>query len=280
MLPRCHDAGRSSVGSSSGDVRGVDGWVMVMSGGAEWEYAAEFARLAGQLQKEPSEGPTMDRVVGLAVDTIEACEWCAITVLEPDGRLASPAASDRVAEQAAELQLQLGEGPCLETAWNLGVLMADAEEMDARWPRWAPAAGGLGIQSILCVRLALSQGSLVASLNLFARRPSGFDATDLAIASIFARHAAAALAAARAQDGLRAAARSRQIIGVAEGLLMQRYGLTLDQAFELLLRYSQSNNVALRVLAEQLVQSGGIPASTPNESDAGLDHTLHSDHDD
>jgi hypothetical protein len=111
---------------------------------------------------------------------------------------------------------------------------------------------------MFCIRLPLATRAQVASLNLAADRRQAFDTTDIAIASIFARHAAAALDRARDGDDLRAAVRSRQLIGVAEGILMQRFGLGLDQAFELLRRYSQSHNIKLRVLAERLVETGQL----------------------
>ena len=53
--------------------------------------------------------------------------------------------------------------------------------------------------------------------------------------------------------------RSRQVIGVSQSLLMQRFNLSLDQSFEVLRRYSQNQNLKLRELAEQLVIEGRIP---------------------
>lgn len=41
-------------------------------------------------------------------------------------------------------------------------------------------------------------------------------------------------------------------------MLTQRYGLTLDQSFEVLRRYSQDQNIKVREFAEQLVLAGRI----------------------
>jgi hypothetical protein len=105
----------------------------------------------------------------------------------------------------------------------------------------------------------------LAGLNLYAKQTHAYDHTDLAIASIFARHASAALTDARAYEGSQAAVRSRQTIGVAQGMLMQRYHLTLDQAFEVLRRYSQNYNIKLKDLAARLTQEGHIPEANPGD---------------
>jgi GAF domain-containing protein len=239
------------------------------------KYAADFAQLADELLAEHRELPTLDRIVTLAVEAVDGCDYCAITLRESNGRLSSPAATGPIAAQAAELEDQLREGPCVDVAVDMGTISVSDFETETRWPNWTPAAAALGIRSMLSIRLDVTGQPIAASLNLFAGQPAAFDSTDLAIASIFARHAATALAAVRTQEGLRAAARSRQIIGVAQGMLMQRFGLTLDQSFELLRRYSQTHNIKLRVLAETLAESGGVLTSAdpadPLEQAFGLD---------
>jgi GAF domain-containing protein len=241
------------------------------------EIARLFAGLAAQLQAEHHEQPTLDRIVELALQAIDAADHCAITVRNSDNQVTTPAATDPLAAKVAALEDELDEGPCLDTVWEFDIVTVTDMEHENRWPIWAPAASRLGIRSMLGVRLDITGQPVVASLNLFATRPSAFDPTDIAIAGIYARHASNALAAARYEEGLRAAARSRQIIGVAEGILMQRFGLTLDQSFELLRRYSLTYNVKLRVLADNLVRSGGLSAGGPATSDTpatGLEHAL------
>jgi GAF domain-containing protein len=225
------------------------------------KFARDFAELAAQLRAEHREQPTLDRIVTLAVQTIDSCNYCGITLRERNGELTAAATTGPVATEVAKLQHALGEGPCLEATWELDTVTVNDLQTETRWPNWAPAAAALGVRSVLSLRLEITGHPVTASLNLFASSPGAFDSTDLAMASIFARHAANALASARAEDNLRAAARSRQIIGVAQGILIQRFGLTLDQSFELLRRYSQTHNVKLRVLAEHLVEAGGIEPS-------------------
>ena len=225
----------------------------------ELAYAEEFADLSTQLLRERHEQPTLDRVVVLAVETIESSDYCSISV-RTGSQVETPATTDRVGQQADELQYRLGEGPCLEAIWSSDVCLIDDLLTDTRWPQWARLIAETGIRSALSVRIQGPAGDGLASLNLYARQPRAFDDTDLALATIFARHAGVAIHGARQQNHLTAAIQSRQLIGAAQGILMQRFGLDLDQAFELLRRYSQTYNVKLRQLAENLVRAGGIPA--------------------
>lgn len=222
------------------------------------KYAEEFAGLAEQLQRERHEQPTLDRIAVLAVETIDACDYCGISLRYADGKISTPASTSPIATEADARQYELAEGPCLESIWQADTFLVNDLSTEQRWPRWSAAAAALGIGSILSIRLDTADGDTLAALNLYSIEPGAFDHTDIAIASIYGRHAGGALAEARNQDGMETALRSRQVIGVAQGMLIQRFGLSLDQSFELLRRYSRDYNIKLRVLAENLVRSGGI----------------------
>lgn len=195
-------------------------------------------------------------------------------VRESDGRITTHAASDPIVRQVDELQYRLAEGPCVQAIWSMDSYLIEDLATDPRWPTWAPQAAALGIGSVLAVRLEVPGQEIDAALNLYAERRHAFEVTDLAVAGIFGAHAGTALGGARAQDQLRTALHSRQIIGVAQGILMQRFRLNLDQSFELLRRYSQDHNVKLRDLAEKLVGSGGIPDGDPAGATALLEQSF------
>ncbi|HEY9291301.1 MAG TPA: GAF and ANTAR domain-containing protein [Microlunatus sp.] len=238
-----------------------EGMVGGVAGDDDLQTAEEFSRLAAELSRQGPEGPTLDRIVTLAVETIDHCDYCGVSLRDDSGRITTPASTDPVVDQVDELQHRLAEGPCLDVLWALDTSFIDDTGTDDRWPRWTPEASRRGIGSVLSLRLEAPAGQAHASLNLYAEKPYAFDSTDLAIASIYARHAGTALNAARTQDQMSTALRSRQVIGVAQGILMQRFGLTLDGSFEVLRRYSQDHNVKLRVIAENLVRAGGLRAS-------------------
>ncbi len=106
----------------------------------------------------------------------------------------------------------------------------------------------------------------LGALQLYARLPAAFNATDRAQGLIFAAHAGMALGVARAQatergrtDHLQTALVSREIIGQAQGILMERERITAEQAFDLLRRSSQHLNRRLRDVAQELVDTGTVP---------------------
>ena len=96
-------------------------------------------------------------------------------------------------------------------------------------------------------------------LELFNSEPFAFDDDDIAVAHILARHASVAVGTARQEETLWQAIDARKLIGQAQGILMERFGLDGDRAFAVLQRYSQDNNVKLREVARRLVDTGLLP---------------------
>src|SRR5690606_3792525 len=139
---------------------------------------------------------------------------------------------------------------------------------DERWPNWGPRAAAVGIRSVLSVQLRSGDDVLLGALNLYAGEVGAFFRSDLDDALLFASHAGVALAQSREVGGLREALRSRHLIGVAQGMLMQRYNVTLDQAFAILSRHSQQSNVKLRDVAAEIVESGSLGAGTGESASA------------
>jgi hypothetical protein len=90
--------------------------------------------------------------------------------------------------------------------------------------------------------------------------PCWFDADALAVAEVLGRHASIALAAAREEESLWQAIDARKLIGQAQGILMERFDLDDERAFEVLRRYSQNTNTKLNEVARTLVHTRTLPA--------------------
>ena len=97
------------------------------------------------------------------------------------------------------------------------------------------------------------------SLSLVSSRPHAFDEEAVGLAAVFAAHATLALVGAEEVRNLTAMVSSRDVIGQAKGILMERLKLTNQEAFATLVRASQNNNIKLRVLCEQLNETGALP---------------------
>ncbi len=221
-----------------------------------------FSRVSQKLLARPGEAHTPQSVVDLAVETVHGCDWAGIT-LHRGGRLQTPASTDPVVTRADDLQYDLGEGPCIDAIWADDTYLAPDLADETRWPRWVPAARDLGIASILSVRLATHELT-VGGLNLYSSRPGVYDEDDVQVAHVYAAHAAAALAVSHQISTLQSALQTRHRIGVAQGILMQRFGVTIDQAFQVLRRTSQDHNIKLRDLAEDVIDARGIPPRYAN----------------
>lgn len=238
----------------------VGGSVMASAAGPgprQWgvPLTERLTQITQALLAEPEHESTLDRVVQLAVQTIPAADECGVVLRRPGGGIDTPAATSPTILELDDLQDELRQGPCVEAIWSLDTWVINDMTTEARWPQWTSHAVRAGIGSALSVRIE-THADVIGALNLYARAARAFDHTDIAVASIFARHTAYALAVVDQREQMNMALLSRQVIGAAQGMLMQRYGLNLDQSFEVLRRYSQESNIKLRDLAQHLVQHG------------------------
>lgn len=228
------------------------------------QHAREIAELAESLHAADGPVKTAEEVVAYACREVEA-DYGGITLIGRGGRLRTVAPSARVVAEVDVLQYALGEGPCRDASWEQQTLISQDLAIDRRWPRWGPKAADLGIGSALAVELTGADGRRIGAVNNYWTQPRIFSADDVAFASLFARHAALALANAMQLEGLNVALDGRKLIGQAQGILMERHGLDETHAFEVLRRYSQDHNLKLRQVAEYLVTTRNLPRS-PGDS--------------
>jgi GAF domain-containing protein len=223
-------------------------------------YAEEFARLAIDLHEQPGVPETVDVVLQYALGAVGA-DTGSVMLLRNGGRAVEIAGTtDPSATRADHLQLDTGEGPCLDAARDEtdSTVISDTRT-DERWPVWCKrVAGEVGIGSVLSVQLGTPKDR-AGALNLYAGQPGRFDADDQAVAHVLARHAAVALARSDRVAHLWQAIDARKLIGQAQGILMERFDLDADQAFAALRQYSQDNNLKLRDVAQRLVDTRRLP---------------------
>lgn len=221
-----------------------------------WRQVAARADLQQALQA----------VVDLAVDS-SAAPRASVTLVKDRYSLETAARSDDLVGLADELQYDLEEGPCLAAAEDGGVWLIPDTTTDERFPRWSPAVAELGLRSVCSVHL-FTQRQVLGALNLYYDQPQEFTTEDVEVAKVVAAHASVAMARLRGQIDLWRAIDSRHLVGQAQGILIERFGLTSEKAFEVLRRYSQQHNTKLREVAASLVETGALPG---DRLDPGLD---------
>ncbi|WP_432039494.1 GAF and ANTAR domain-containing protein [Streptomyces cucumeris] len=226
------------------------------------ELAVAVAEMSRTLLAQPSVQSTLDEIVRHAVNLVEGCENAGVLILENRKSVRTVAASSDLVHQSDAAQQDAGEGPCFDAARTLheAYRIEDMTESQPRWPRYAPKARELGVGSMMGFLLFTEEGSLGA-LDLYSSRPGVFTATSENVGWILASHAAVAFSSARSTAQLHTAMETRNEIGEALGIIMERFKVTEDQAFEVLKKSSQDQNIKLRDVAHAVVTTGRIPGA-------------------
>lgn len=225
--------------------------------GRRVDEAGELARMAVSLHEADTFVGAVDRVLEYAVAAL-ACDYAGLILVHEGRRVETVAATDPVVADLDAIQMEQGEGPDLEVIADREMVRVPDATVETRWPRWAAKVASTGVRSMLGTRLCTSE-TVIGSLNFYDRQPGRFTREDADVAHLLAQHAAVALDSVRETENLWRAIDARNLIGQAQGILMERFGLEADQAFAVLRRYSQDHNRKLHLVAERLVETRGLP---------------------
>jgi transcriptional regulator with GAF, ATPase, and Fis domain len=194
---------------------------------------------------------TLAGVTAAAVNLIRGVDYADVLLIEKD-HFDSIAATAPVVKELDTVQERLGQGPCLQAAVADSVIRCADLRDDPRWPQFAAAATRLGVHSMLSFQLYTIKGG-AGALNLLGSAPRAFSAEGEALGAVLATHAAVALAAINREHQFESALASRDNIGQAKGILMERLSIDAVQAFALLKQLSQSTNTPLRIIAQRVI---------------------------
>jgi GAF domain-containing protein len=225
------------------------------------DFNERLAAIARELVSEPDMQHTLQRVVEAAAANLDGEVWASVSLVKQRREIETPAASDDRAERADQLQYELEEGPCLDAIWEHETFRIGDMTAEDRYPRWAQTVvEETGIRSSLSLQLFTdAEQNSLGALNLYSPRPEAFDDETRAEGLAFAAQAAVALRSAQTEEELRSGMVTRNLIGLAQGILVERLKLTPDQAFGVLSRLSQESNTKLREVARRLVETGEVP---------------------
>jgi GAF domain-containing protein len=158
------------------------------------------------------------------------------------------------------IQQRHREGPCLTSAWEHKTIHVVDLKEDFRWPSYRrDSLAETPIRSIMAFQLFIADESMGA-LNVYSEEPEAFDRETEEVGLIFATHSAVAWNSARRDEQFRQALASRDAIGQAKGMIMERFGVGAIQAFEMLRKLSQDSNVRLTDIARDLVEKASPSA--------------------
>jgi anti-anti-sigma regulatory factor len=220
----------------------------------------DLRRVAGM----PTDPDVVDGALGLVVElaltSIGDADGVSVSLLR-HGILSTVAASDQTVMAMDADQYATSEGPCVDASVKGHWFHAESLDTETRWPAFTPRARALGIKAILSSPLrAFDQP--VGALNIYSRTASTFEVKDQQAAATFAEKASIILCdanidvsdrqmAIRFQEALR----SREVLSLAKGIIMEREGIDEEDAFSSLLRRARREGSTLRARAEAIMLS-------------------------
>jgi GAF domain-containing protein len=226
------------------------------------DVAQALRDVARSLEAEPDLEHVLGAIVASVTDTVPGAEQAGVSLYEHK-LLQTVASTSDLTTRINAIEHELDEGPCLQALLDHRTYRIDNTSTDTRWPQFAAAAEAHGVQSMLGYKLFTS-GRTLGTLDLYSSQPNAFDAESEVVGEVFAAHAAIALLGSTQQAEWQTALNSRDTIGMAKGILMQRERLTNVQAFNLLVSTSQKSNIKLHDLAAWLIDNANSTARRPD----------------
>jgi GAF domain-containing protein len=228
------------------------------------ELSLLIARIQGLLLTEEEVNGAVQSLARAAKESVRGTLGAGVSLLDARGRRTSSGYTDTVVERADAAQYELGEGPCL-TAWatERPVLIQDLHS-DKRWPGWRNTVLPLPIRSVVSVPL-LAGKECIGALKLYSAAANAYDLSTPPLVQLFAgpaatllSHIQAAEAPQKMTDGLQSSLHTRDLVNRACGILMERSGISHQEALQQLIREARASNSRLQDVSESIL--AGTPA--------------------
>lgn len=220
------------------------------------QLAKRMATLAQTVALPNKVDDILATVTATAVELIPGADTAGVLLIRANGKFESVGDVTELPAKLDALQHDLEEGPCAQAALADTIVRTDDFRSETRWPSYAPAAVELGVLSGLSFKLFTAERT-AGALNLFAFQPHAFDTEAETVGAVLAAHAAAAIMAGRHDQQMQAALASRDRIGQAKGIIMERYAVDEVRAFEMLRVLSQEGNDKLVDIAHRVIETRG-----------------------
>jgi GAF domain-containing protein len=188
-------------------------------------------------------------------------EAAGLMLASPSGELRVIASSSAAMGVLETFEVQAEEGPCPDCyRTGIAVLAPELESYVDRWPTFVPEALAAGFRSAFALPMRL-RGSTIGALNLFRADEGLLAAEDLAVSQAFADIATIGLLQRRAAEEARVineqlsrALDSRVVIEQAKGMVAERAGVTMDEAFARLRAHARNHNRRLADVADDVIE--------------------------
>jgi len=217
------------------------------------DLALRMAELAQVISLRRVDDVLVD-VTAAAKELIAGVDIAGVLLVGKGGTHQTLAPTSDVMFKLDELQMTTGEGPCLQAALDEIVIRTDDFRNEPRFPNYAPKVVELGLLSALSLKLYTADRT-AGALNLFGYEPRLWNSEAETIGMVLAAHAASAILASRESEQLQSALSTRDRIGQAKGIIMERFKIDDVRAFEMLRKLSQDTNTKLVDVAHRVIDT-------------------------
>jgi GAF domain-containing protein len=217
------------------------------------DLALRMAELAQVISLRRVDDVLVD-VTAAAKELIAGVDIAGVLLVGKGGTHQTLAPTSDVMFKLDELQMTTGEGPCLQAALDEIVIRTDDFRDEPRFPNYAPKVVELGLLSALSLKLYTADRT-AGALNLFGYEPRPWNSEAETIGMVLAAHAASAILASRESEQLQSALSTRDRIGQAKGIIMERFKIDDVRAFEMLRKLSQDTNTKLVDVAHRVIDT-------------------------
>jgi len=223
---------------------------------ANHDLAMRMADLARTAAAPRSVEDVLSDVTAAALELVPGTDTAGVLLIGKGGKWDSMGGTSDLPHLLDELQMKHNEGPCVEAALDDLIVRTEDFRTDERFPNWSPAVVELGVLSGVSFKLYTANRT-AGALNLFAFKPNAFDGESETFGTVLAAHAAAAILASREGEELQSALSTRDRIGQAKGIIMERYNVDDIQAFDMMRKLSQDSNIRLVDIAQRVIETRG-----------------------
>jgi GAF domain-containing protein len=221
--------------------------------------SAAFVRIADTLVGDYDVFDLLHTLVDESVGILDAAA-AGLVLVDPGGDLQVMASTSEESQLVEVLQLEAGEGPCVD-CYRTGAVVAidDIATDGSRWPLFQASALAQGFKSLHAVPMRL-RSRTIGAMNLFGREPGPLSADDAAIAQAFADVATITLLQERAarenaliNEQLQHALNSRIQIEQAKGVISHTANVDMNRAFSMLRDYARAHNQTIYETAAKVI---------------------------
>ncbi|HKJ10840.1 MAG TPA: ANTAR domain-containing protein [Ornithinimicrobium sp.] len=223
---------------------------------AELPLAQEMANVVEAMTVASDLVSTAHIVAEAACSLIPGTQQASVSLARRGVGIDTIASHGQIPRQADAAQVDTGQGPCIEAAWQHRLARLPDTQTDRRWPQFSARARAMGVGSMLSLQLSLPQETeedRIGAINCYSESAHSFGRDCETIGLFLAVHASAGIGAAEREEQLRHALNSRDVIGQAKGLIMAQQGLSADAAFALMVRQARDTNTRMHDLAVGVV---------------------------